>query len=195
MRVSVILAHPDPKSFNAAIARTVLTALKKKGATVFYHDLYREKFSPVLPAAETQKNAKLPRSIQKYCNEISRSEGLILIHPNWWGQPPAILKGWIDRVLRPGVAYEFLETDSGEGVPRGLLKIKQVLILNTSNTPKAREEKVFEDPLRLLWKNCILDLCGVKRIRRKIFRVVVTSTLKERKKWLKEAGNLVHRLF
>jgi len=54
-----------------------------------------------------------------------------VVHPNWWGQPPAILKGWIDRILRPGVAYQFLEGDAGEGVPVGLLKAETALIFNT----------------------------------------------------------------
>ena len=53
-------------------------------------------------------------------------------------QPPAILKGWIDRVMRPGVAYEFLEGGSGKGVPNGLLKAKAALVFNTSNTPEDR---------------------------------------------------------
>ena len=63
-------------------------------------------------------------------------------------QPPAILKGWIDRVMRPGVAYEFLEGDSGEGVPNGLLKAKTALVFNTSNTPEDRELKCSATLLR-----------------------------------------------
>jgi NAD(P)H dehydrogenase (quinone) len=54
--------------------------------------------------------------IELHCREIADVDGII-VHPNWWGQPPAILKGWVDRVLRPGVAYRFLEGDAGEGVP------------------------------------------------------------------------------
>lgn len=57
------------------------------------------------------------------------------------GQPPAILKGWVDRVIRAGVAYEFAEGDSGEGVPIGLLKAKSALVFNTSNTLEERELK------------------------------------------------------
>ena len=63
------------------------------------------------------------------------------------GQPPAILKGWIDRVIRPGVAYRFLEGDSGEGVPLGLLRAQTALVFNTANTPEDRESLVFRDRL------------------------------------------------
>jgi len=62
------------------------------------------------------------------------------------GQPPAVLKGWVDRVFRAGVAYKFLEGDKGDGVPVGLLKIRTAIVFNTSNTPPVREKKVFGDP-------------------------------------------------
>ncbi|MFH1941969.1 MAG: NAD(P)H-dependent oxidoreductase [bacterium] len=54
-----------------------------------------------------------------------------MVHSNWRRQLPAVLKGWVDRILRPGIAYEFEESDSGEDVPAGLLKtsIRLVFIL------------------------------------------------------------------
>lgn len=123
------------------------------------------------------------------------AEGIIIIHPNWWGQPPAILKGWIDRVIRPGVAYEFRENDKGEGVPRGLLRAKAALVFNTSNTETEREQKVFGDPLEAIWKNCIFDLCGVTNFYRRMFNIVVTSTEEQRKEWLSEVGQMIDEYF
>ena len=184
MQISVILAHPDPKSFNHAIAQTAVQALKKNGHIAIFHDLYQEKFDPLLPVKEIPENAKLPANIKKHCKEIAIADGLLIIHPNWWGQPPAILKGWVDRVIRPGIAYEFLEGDSGEGVPGGLLKAKAALVYNTSNTESEREKRVFGDPLETIWKNCIFGLCGVTNFHRRMFNVIVTSTEKQRKKWL-----------
>jgi NAD(P)H dehydrogenase (quinone) len=184
MQISIILAHPDTESFNHAIAKTVVEALKANGHTVLFHDLYQEKFDPLLPAKEIANDAKLPAKIKKHCNEIAAVDGIIIIHPNWWGQPPAILKGWVDRVIRPGVAYEFLEGDSGEGVPKGLLKAKAALVYNTSNTKLEREKDVFGDPLETIWKNCIFGLCGVTNFHRRMFNVIVTSTEDQRKNWL-----------
>jgi putative NADPH-quinone reductase len=109
--------------------------------------------------------------------------------------PPAILKGWIDRVLRPGVAYRFAETDSGEGIPAGLLKAKAALVFNTSNTPRQREIEVFGDPLERLWKDCIFAFCGVPVVHRRMFGVMVTSTDARRKAWLEEVSNLVTETF
>ncbi len=116
-------------------------------------------------------------------------------HRYWWGQPPAILKGWIDRVIRPGAAYEFLEGDSGEGVPVGLLKARAALVFNTANTPERREIEVFGDPLQRPWQDCIFDLCGVKIFHRHMYRVIVTSTLDQRHLWLDDVRDTAMAYF
>jgi putative NADPH-quinone reductase len=105
------------------------------------------------------------------------------------------MKGWIDRVFKPGVAYEFQEGDGGEGIPNGLLKASVAIVFNTSNTPEEREMNVFGDPLETLWKNCIFGLCGVKNFHRRMFGVIVTSTRKQRTTWLKEVEEAVDRYF
>ena len=195
MKISVILGHPDINSFNYAIADTVVKVLRHSGHEVTFHDLYREDFPPVIPVEEIPKNVPLPNIVDKHCREIAETEGIIFVHPNWWGQPPAILKGWIDRVLRPGVSYEFEDGDSGEGVPIGLLKARAALVFTTSNTYPERERSVFGDPLETIWKNCIFGLCGVKTLHRRNFEVIVTSTLDQRRKWLREAAEITLRYF
>ncbi|MDD1724501.1 MAG: NAD(P)H-dependent oxidoreductase [Methanospirillum sp.] len=195
MKILLILAHPDTGSFNHAIARTVLDSLKKSGHAVYYHDLYLEGFDPVLPRAEIPRDIILDSTISRHCEEVSIADGIIVVHPNWWGQPPAILKGWIDRVIRPGVAYRFVEGDNGEGVPIGLLKARSAIVFNTANTPAEREETVFGDPLERIWKDCIFGLCGVTDVHRRIFRVVVTSDPDSRHAWLQEARVLVNGVF
>jgi NAD(P)H dehydrogenase (quinone) len=196
MKISILLAHPDKKSFNHAIAQAALKAAENAGHDVRFHDLYQEKFPPELPADEIPRNVKLPKIIKKHCDELAEAEGIIIVHPNWWGQPPAILKGWVDRVLRPGVAYTFAETDVlGEGDLIGLLKAEAVLVFNTSNTKPDREVGVYGDPLELLWKNNLLVTCGVKNYYRQTFRVIVTSTPEQRKYWLTEVGEAVNKYF
>ena len=194
MNISVILAHPDKKSFNHAIAQTVVEEFESNGNAVFFHDLYAEKFDPILPAAEIARDAVLPPEIQAHCDEISTADGIVIIHPNWWGQPPAILKGWVDRVVRPGVAYEFIGEDSGEGIPNGLLKAKFALVINTSNTPTEREMNVFSDPLETLWKKCVFGLCGIKTFHRRMFNIIVISSEEDRENWLIETREIVKRI-
>jgi putative NADPH-quinone reductase len=190
MKISVILAHPDQASFNHAIAVTAVETLQQQGYEVAFHDLYKEKFPPVIPASEIPRNAVLPRIISIHCKEIAEAEGIIIVHPNWWGQPPAILKGWIDRILRPGVAYTFAEGDNGDGELIGLLKVHEVIVLNTSNTPADREMTKYGDPLESLWKNNMLVSYGAKNFYRKTFGVIITSTIEQRKQWLSEVKEI-----
>lgn len=195
MKISVILAHPDKKSFNHAIAEAAVTQLKQNGHNVYFHDLYDEKVDPILSAEEIPKDVALPSNIAGHCSEIAIADGIVIIHPNWWGQPPAILKGWIDRVIRPGVAYEFLAEDSGEGVPNGLLRAETAIVFNTSNTSLEREMKEFGDPLEKIWKDCIFGLCGVTAFYRRMFGIIVTSTDEQRSIWLQEVKETVGRYY
>lgn len=195
MQISIILAHPRPGSFNHAIAGESAAVLRNAGHTVTFHDLYRERFDPLLPHEEISRDALLPKEIDRHCREIAAAEGIIVVHPDWWGMPPAILKGWIDRVLRPGIAYRFAATDFGEGVPEGLLAAKAFLVFNTSNTPAEREQEVFGDPLERLWRDCIVSFCGVPTFRRRMFGVIVTSTEDQRREWLAEVREITGGLF
>ena len=195
MNILVVLGHPKEGSFNHAIADITVKTLKRSGHKVIFHDLYAEKFDPVLKFEEIPSDGKVDANIKKYCEELASAEGIVVIHPNWWGQPPAILKGWVDRVLRTGVAYDFQEGDSGEGIPIGLLKAEKAVLFNTSNTMGERELNHFGDPLERLWKTCIFDLCGVKNFFRKTFSPIVTSTMAQRETWLQEAAEIVKKEF
>lgn len=195
MRISVILAHPHPGSFNHAIAEIAVQVLQQNGHQVAFHDLYQESFDPILCFEEIPKDVPLDDRIRIHCQELAMADGIIVIHPNWWGMPPAILKGWVDRVVRPGIAYEFLEGDGGEGVPCGRLRARRAIVFNTSNTLSEREQNTFGDPLQTIWKNCIFGLCGVVDFHRKTYSVVVTSTREERATWLDDVRAVVNENF
>lgn len=191
MKVSIILAHPNPESFNHAIAKAAEAELHRLGHNVRLHDLCQEQFNPLLTIEELGRDAHLSSVVRQHCHEIVEADGIVIVHPNWWGMPPAILKGWIDRVLRMGVAYRFVANDQGEGVPEGLLNAQAAVIFNTANTPENREQEWFGDPLEALWKKCVFGLCGVEKVARRTFSVVITSTPEVRAKWLGEVRQLV----
>jgi len=195
MKILIVLAHPTLGSFNHAISELCINKLRQKKHDVIFHDLYKERFDPLLYSDEIPKEGQIDDRISNHCSELEESDGIIIIHPNWWGQPPAILKGWIDRVIRPGVAYEFQDGDQGEGIPIGLLKAKAALVFNTSNTSKDREDNAFKDPLETIWKNCVFDLCGVKVFERHMFRIMVTSTPSQRQEWLDEVSSTIDKYF
>ena len=194
--VLIVLAHPNPKSFNHAIAKTVTGTLRKNGYRVIFHDLYQENFPPLLPKEEIPEECpKLPPIIEKHCWEIGSVNGIIIIHPNWWWQPPAILKGWIDRVWRAGVVYRFIEGDNGVPLEAGLLMAKKALLFNTADASEELTFKVFGNPLENLWYKCGLQIGGVKEFSQRIFCGVLFSTPEQRQKWLTEVAEIVNRNF
>ena len=195
MKISVILAHPYEQSFNAAIAAAVVKTLDECGHTVLFHDLCREHFDPVIPKEELVGDQTNDPLVRLHQEEIQAADGIVIIHPNWWGQPPAVLKGWVDRVLRENVAYAFPAGDSGGGLPIGLLRAKKGLVFNTSNTSAARENDVFGDPLQRLWQDCIFGFCSVIEFDRVMFRIVADSSADERDAWLREAAERTQRSF
>jgi putative NADPH-quinone reductase len=195
MKILIVVAHPNPESFNHAIARTAADAARAAGHTVVLHDLYAEGFDPLMPAGEFPKDAPLPPAIEGHCEDLRAADGLVIVHPNWWGQPPAILTGWIDRVVRPGVAYEFKTGAGGEGEPVGLLKLRAALVFNTANTPPDQEIALFGDPLESIWMKCVFGLCQVPNAERRTFSVVIVSTPEQRAGWLEEVRAAVQKRF
>jgi len=102
--------------------------------------------------------------------EIASADGIVIVHPNWWECRRAILKGWIDRVLRMEVAYRFVAKDKGEGVPRRLFqRTETAIVFNTAIRRIDRERTVLATRLETLWKKCVFDLCGVKNVQRRTF--------------------------
>lgn len=190
MNIYIVLAHQNPGSFNHAIAETAAEHLRAGGHEVFYHDLYAEKFDPILDNDELTGARPLDSVLQRHIDEMLASDGYIVVHPNWWNQPPAILRGWQDRVLRQGKMYRFTE----QGV-EGYLKGKRALVFTTSNTPRDIQMQVFGDPLEDLWKKCVFAFCGVTDFARRNFEPVNVSTPQQRKAWLDEVRQLVRERF
>lgn len=191
MNISLILANPKPESFCHALAKRAASCCERLGHQVRFHDLYAEGFDPILTEAEIRLRNAQDSLLDAHTREIMEADALVIVHPNWWGQPPAILKGWVDRVMRSGVAYAFETGDNGEGIPHGILKARMGIVLNTSDTPWEREREAFGDPLDLLWSRCILPYCGVKGFARHTYGVVVSSTPEQRQDWLEHAARFV----
>ncbi|WNG36849.1 flavodoxin family protein [Archangium violaceum] len=157
---------------------------------VLVHDLYRDGFEPRITLAEVRGGPAGDPLTSRYREELARADLLVAVHPNWWGGPPAILKGWMDRVFTEGSAYAFEKgTDEGDA-PVGLLAIRRALIFNTSNTTEEREQNVFGDPLERIWRDCLLTYCGVDEVERRVFRVVATSSPEQRIEWLREVRRM-----
>jgi NAD(P)H dehydrogenase (quinone) len=107
MKHLIIYTHPNPKSFCHAILDTVVSTLGERGDDVVVTDLYEKNFSPALAASDFIAFGKgeIPADILKEQEQVARADNLIFIYPTWWFNRPAMLQGWIDRVLFRGFAY------------------------------------------------------------------------------------------
>ena len=123
MRAHIVLAHPEPKSYNAHLAATARDALERKGWSVTVSDLYQMGFDPCerpehyaapldrgrFDVQSEQRHASanqtIPAEVAAEIARVDQADLLILQYPMWWHLPPAILKGWFDRVFIYGDVY------------------------------------------------------------------------------------------
>lgn len=190
----VVVGHPLESSLNHALAQRVAKAWTALGYRVRFCDLYKEGFDPVMTAEEHRGASAVDPQVTAYIDDLRGAALLAVVHPNCWGAPPAIVKGWIDRVFAPSAAYEFEKGKDAGDAPTGLLTTRAALVLNTSNTLTGREREMFGDPLELIWRRCVLGYCGIGVVERKLFNVVATSSAAERAVWVETAGALAAQL-
>jgi len=108
MRVLVVYAHPVETSFNAALHRAALAGLARAGHAIDDLDLYAEGFQPCLSREERlnyHDTAVNQAPVADYVRRLKAAEGMVFVFPTWSFGPPAILKGFFDRVLLPGVSF------------------------------------------------------------------------------------------
>jgi putative NADPH-quinone reductase len=133
MKALVIYAHPAAGSFNAAIRDLVVDRLSAAGAEIRLRDLYAKGFQPVLSGPEWSHYTDSPANrapVSDHCADVEWCDTLIFVYPTWWYGMPAILKGWLDRVLLPDVA--FLMPDATHSTIRpGLQHIRRMGVFTT----------------------------------------------------------------
>ena len=151
MKVLYVYAHPEPKSFNAALRDTALAALKEKGHEVKLSDLYAMEFDPILKASDfperknpdvfnpffeaikASKTGAFAPDIKDEMEKVKWADLLIFQFPIWFTSIPAIMKGWIDRVLAPGFGFNPITNSAYE---TGLFKSKSTMLVITTGAPK-----------------------------------------------------------
>ena len=132
MRVVVVIAHPDPDSFNHAIAAAARAALSECGHEVTVLDLYADEFrtamSPDERRAYHSDRPLLDPVAERHAGLVKQTEAFVFVYPTWWSTMPAILKGWLERVMVPGVGFVF---DEHHHVRRGLPQVRRIVGIST----------------------------------------------------------------
>jgi putative NADPH-quinone reductase len=136
MRVLLVHCHPRPDSFSAALRDAAASALQAAGHAVEVRDLHAEGFAPALSAEERgayYDEARNLRGVEDHAAALRRAEALLLVYPTWWFGMPALLKGWLDRVWVPGVAFRL----GGPTALRPLLTgIRRIGVVTTYGSPR-----------------------------------------------------------
>ena len=193
MNVLIVYAHPNPRSFNRAILETVDTALREQDHATRIHDLYQMRFRAVLDSEDLLRNwrGELPDEILREQETVRWAQGLVFVYPIWWFGPPAILKGWIDRVFVRKFAFDF--TAAGM---EGLLTHDQALIINTLGGDEAtyQRERWHELLVRPIAEG-VLGACGVRHVVHRAFYAVTMVSHAEREAMLEEARALATTTF
>lgn len=136
MRILAVCCHPSQDSFHGDLRAEVLGRLAADGHALTVIDLYAEGFDPVLREAEwrTQGDAGLKApDIERHVAELRSAQALLLIYPTWWYGMPAMLKGWLDRVWLPGVAFAI---EDGRIQRHMLSNIRQFAVVTTHGSPQ-----------------------------------------------------------
>lgn len=185
----VVVAHPRADSLGAALAATVMQTAKGAGARVACHDLYTDGFDPRLTAAEVRAPVFSDPLCSRYAAELLTADAVVIVHPVWFFGPPAVLKGWVERVVREGVAFD-LGTD---GRVTGRLRAREALVVTTGNAGPSTEARLG-DPVTRFWREVVFGPVNVGETRRLAFAPVLGSSHEERASWLQRAANEVEGL-
>ncbi|MCG8570988.1 MAG: NAD(P)H-dependent oxidoreductase [Spirochaetes bacterium] len=190
MKTTIIFAHPWHGSFNKSILETVEKKLKSRGKSYQIIDLNKDKFNPVLREEDLalySKGKTKDEMVIKYQDMLKETDDIIFIFPVWWYELPAILKGFIDKVMLKNFAYQ--ETSTGL---KGLLRhIKKATVITTSEFPGWYMKLFVGNPIKKMFVNTTLKDFGIKT-RKWINNDYTAHGKKERRvSFLKKVENLV----
>ena len=166
MHVLIVYAHPEPTSFNGALKDAAVEAIVAAGHQVTVSDLYAEAFNPVAgrhdfttvadptrfhyqsEQLEAAQSGGFSAEIAREQARLARADAIILQFPLWWGAPPAILKGWFERVLAYGFGYA-----DGRRFDKGLFRGRGGLMCVTTGGTPARfsHDGEYGEIERVLW--------------------------------------------
>lgn len=157
----VVVAHPLPESLSHHFAGHCAGLLRAAGHAVTLSDLHADEFDPRLSPAERAAYYASPHQhdgIAAHARALVAAETLVICFPTWWFGPPALLKGWIDRVFAPGVAF-----DHGAGFgpiqPR-LTRLRHVVVVTTTGSPWWVDRLVMRRPVKRVLKTAVFGACA-----------------------------------
>ena len=184
----LVYGHYNEKSFNAAIRDEFIKTVKENGHEVDYVDLYKEKFDPVFSGESPDT------SVLDHRKRIEKSDTIVLIAPIWNFRMPAIVEGWIDKVLAPPWAFRFKKIVGNYGYPVGNLKGKKAIVFCTYGSPQFAIRTFFLNMPTKRLRRGVFNICGITDVIYKRFFAVPFVNEEKRKKFLIDVRNTAKKL-
>lgn len=188
MKVVLVFNHPYDGSFCNAILNTVKSGLVKGNHEIDLIHLDKDNFNPVMTAADLKgfrdKKPVDPQVIE-YSNRIKNADHLVFIFPIWWELMPAMTKGFIDKVIFPGVAYDYTNESNTRMKPLWE-NLKGVTIITTMNTPQWLYLLLFGNAIKKAMIAGTFWKIGFKNRKWISFNQVKMVSHDKRKKWLSQ---------
>lgn len=195
MHVLVVHAHPVSESFGAAVRDRAVTGLRASGHEVEILDLWESGFDPTLTRTERTGHLEPPGTKPHLAEEFARlrrADAVVLVYPTWWGGPPAMLKGWFDRVWANGVAFRL---PPGASSIRGTLRnVRHLVVLTTHGSGKLVNLVEAEPGKVMLRRNLRLMCHPLARFRWVAMYGMDRATDEERSRYLGRVDRTVRRL-
>lgn len=184
MQVLIVLGHPRGDSLSAALADAYREGAEEVGADVDVLKLFEIEFDPHVREPSPEDQVPEP-AIRGALHRIGRADHLVFVYPTWWGTLPALLKGFLDRVVMPGFAFRFHAPDSLEWT--SLWNDKSAQIITTMDTPPLVYRWIYRQPGNNAMKRATLGFCGVNPVRVLNLGPVKTASEGRRRRWLELA--------
>jgi len=185
-RILIILGHPESDSFCGEISRSYQQAAESAGHHCKLLKLGDLEFNPLLVHGY-KKRTELEPDLVMAIDEIKRADHLVFVYPTWWGNLPALLKGFIDRTFLPGITFQYRENSLRWDK---LLKGKSARLITTMDAPAFYYKLVYFSPGQRAMRIATLNFCGVSPVKGTIFGPVKSSTPEKRDQWLRKAKEL-----
>ena len=187
-KIFIVYSHYDEKSFNYAIRETFIKKAEEEGHTIDLVDLYKEKFDPVF------KGEKPDEIILDHRKRIEQADVITLVAPIWNFRMPAILEGWIDKVLAPPWAFSFKTIFGNYGYPVGNLTGKKAIVFCTYGSPQFAIRTFFLNMPTKRLRRGVFNICGIKDVIYKRYFAVPFVSDNKRKKFLDDVKETVNKL-
>lgn len=179
-KILVINGHPDSQSFCSALADAYIEGATSSNAQIKSLDVGGLRFNPNLQFGYRQRT-ELEEDLLTAQEFIQWADHLVFVYPTWWGAMPALLKGFLDRILLPGFAFKYRPNSS---LWDKLLVGKSAHLIVTTDTPSWYNRLIYRRAGYQLMKRNILQFCGVTPVRITEIGPVKPSSPEKRVKWL-----------